>query len=415
MPTDEQQHPIVQRSVGLLERIEALERVEEAHQETVLQATAVLKQLVTQVQGANPLLLSTTSLDAISDHLSSMETAFPVLEGAETTATLADIRSSLEQVRRRLSDILVIQRPKDVDAVTRTIAEMRAFAEDQIKALNDEVGALRSRSEELDAEIKTAASAHEANVATLKTSLDEVSAAIEVNKGELQTALDSQNSLFEAEQKKRQATFTTTLDEISTAHQKAHAKLVQEGEASVQDVLKKANIILEKIEKRKGEVEEVAEAVGLTATISGFAKYADQQKNSADWWRGGAVAALLAVVALGVGTLAWVDPSDLTLQRSLLKGSVGTALAFLAGYAGKQSGHHRKEERRSRRLGLEVHAFDPYVANLDPTRQKALKEFMALRVFGHLEDPDSEEDKWGEHQPTVKQVMDVLSPSKSES
>jgi uncharacterized phage infection (PIP) family protein YhgE len=400
-------HPIAERARNLVTRLDSLEDVAEEHQQPVLRAKASLEQLISTVRASNPLLLSTRALDPLSDQLTALENALPVLEGTATTATGADFEGAIEELLYRLSDVLVIQRPEDAEPVRTAIAGVTEFAKQQ-------TASLRTALDELAASIEEAKAHTESSIATLKEDLSELTAAIQVQKEELNTALESQKALFETEQKNREATFATKLEEILAEHKTVQTKVVEDGEESVKEVLQRAEGLANQIDKRKEEVEATAEAVGLTATISGFTGYADQQKKSADWWRRGAVAALVAIVALGLATLAWSDEADFTLQQSLLKGSIGTALAILAGYAGTQSGHHRREERRSRRLGLEVAAFDPYVANLDTDRQKALKEFMALRVFGHLEDPDTDVDKWGEHQPSAQKVMDLLRRDKGE-
>lgn len=414
MASTQDSHPIVDRARGLLDRLSALEEVPAEQQPVVIRAKVVLEQLVVSVETANPLLLSIRALDSISDHLNEVETAIPVLEGNPTTATIGDFTSGVEEVLYRLSDLVHIQRAEDVGPVKAAIREMARFAENQIKTLEEQLDALGAQASDLGSRITAGGEKYDTRIEQLNQKLTELSAAVEVQKEELQTALTSQSSLFETEQEKRRTNFATTLKEISAEHDAAQADMIKKGEASVEEVHEKAETLLAQINKRKEEVEATAEAVGLTATISGFAKYADQQKKSADIWRAVVVVSLVLIAVLGLATLAWTDPETLTLQRSLLKGSVGTALAILAGYAGKQSGHHRREERRSRRLGLEVAAFDPYVANLAEDRQKELKEFMALRVFGHLEDPDTEDDRWGEHQPSARKVLDLLRRDKTE-
>lgn len=406
-------HPLVERSESLLQRLGEIKNPSEEDAPLVIQATAGLEHLVHTIRGANPLLLSVKALDVLSDDIGELEATLPALEGAETTRSTAEFRTSLDHLLYAVTDVVTVSAPEDLDPVRSAIGAMKDFSEQHIGDLQIRLDQAEKQRQALAENLSQATTDFEAKREALNASVSELSAAIKAQKNELDTALASYASLYETEQQKRAVSFTTKLDEMVSAHAAAEEEMVKSGEASVTDVRKRADAILADINKRKKEVEATAEAVGLAATITGFAKDADEQKKAADIWRVVSVVSLLAIVFSGITTLIWVDLENLSLQQSLVKGSAGVALAVLAGYAGKQSGHHRQEERRSRKLALEVHAFDPYVANLDAERQGVLKEFMALRVFGHLDDAGSGGDKWDSaHKPSVQQVIDVLSPKK---
>lgn len=403
-----EQHPLAVRAQELVAKLESLDSIEAPHQETVVRAKAALDAAQVTIEGSNPLLISSKAEAALKDSFDDLETAIPAFTDDATTATPDDFKSAVEDILYRLVDFPVVVQPESLETIRAGLSGFREFAEKETETLAGAAATLRQQLDDLREVIQQGDEEAKTKLDGITQTVSELSAAVEVQKEELRTAISSQADLFSTEQKERQSSFKTFLDQVQAEHKGIQDNVIKKGEDSVADVLKRAEAIVEKIDARHKEVVNTAEAVGLTATISGFVGYADQQKRAADWWRRGAVAALLGIVVLGFITLLIAEGGDLDVQLSLLKGSIATALAFLAGYAGKQSGHHRREERRSRRLGLEIHAFDPYIANLPDNRQMALKEFMALRAFGHLDDEEAGEDRWGEHQPSAQKVLDLL-------
>ena len=81
------------------------------------------------------------------------------------------------------------------------------------------------------------------------------------------------------------------------------------------------------------------------------------------------------------------------------------SLAAAATYTGKQSAHHRRNERRSRQFELETAAIGPYIEGLEPNNQEAIQAYMALQTFGHFDESELD-TSWTPE--SLQKVLDTL-------
>ena len=407
-------HALVTRARSIKALINDLAELNESDQISVTRLRAALDYIEVHLRASDPSLVSDRLVSAIDETMAEIETHLTSLRDSPEVVVSSSIRESVESLLYKCVDFPVVGSVADLAPVRTAIESLASFAASEREKLSAELAGLR---EEIEKAKPSLTSSHESvaeKITAAETAVQELTAAVETQKNEIKAAAESQSTAFTTSETERKSEFKAFLNDLQTEHTTIQNNVIKKGEDTVKEVLERAQELEKQIEKRRDEVDNTAEAVGLAATIRGFRGYADQQKRIADWWRFGAIAALLAIVVLGLWTLKNSVDGDLDLQRSLIKGSIGTALATIAGYSGRQSSHHRREERAARRLGLEVAAFDPFIANLPEDRQLALKEFMTLRIFGHLEDEAAEADRWGDHHPSAQSVLALIKKDRSE-
>lgn len=185
------------------------------------------------------------------------------------------------------------------------------------------------------------------------------------------------------------AEFLGFLDDQRAVVERAANRATSESEQAGRDHLARLAALVEQAEESRRQLElyqsQAAQLVGVVAVTGlagGFKQYAERQCAVADRWRLVSVgcAGLAAVIALA---FALAVDQPLTWNSVISKAIVIALLGAIAAYAGRESAAHRQREITARHLELELTAIDPYLASLDDGRRAAVKEQMALRIFGH--------------------------------
>lgn len=99
---------------------------------------------------------------------------------------------------------------------------------------------------------------------------------------------------------------------------------------------------------------------------------------------------------------------DDTVQFVIYKVSIGLLAATVAGYAAKQASEHRVQERRFKRLALDVAALEPFLATLEDAT--TIRDEFAKRAFAPENAPGDEgaSDSPGAVQFSASQMLDLL-------
>lgn len=185
------------------------------------------------------------------------------------------------------------------------------------------------------------------------------------------------------------AEFVGFLDDQRAVVERTAQRAATESEQAVRDQVTRLDELVARAEEHHRQLElyqsqaaQLVGAVAVTGLAGGFKNYAEHQRSAADRWRLVSVgcaglAAAAAALALAIG---WDEP--LAWNGLLSKAIVIALLGAIAAYAGRESAAHRQREITARHLELELTAIDPYLASLDDARRAAVKEQMALRIFG---------------------------------
>lgn len=143
----------------------------------------------------------------------------------------------------------------------------------------------------------------------------------------------------------------------------------------------KAQSELEKMQQLNLQAEEILGAIGMKAHAEGYRRIANNEGQKAFLWNVLSIASLVGILWFGFefiiehkGELSWTALAS----RALLTG-VGLTLFT---YCAKQSTNHRNEEKRNRKIQLELATLTPYLQDLDPTQQKEVKQSLVNKYFG---------------------------------
>lgn len=174
---------------------------------------------------------------------------------------------------------------------------------------------------------------------------------------------------------------------------------LKEGEAALQSDMRKmldststdAHRVLERLAELERKATKSYQAVG-TASVAGFFQTeANEQRKAANRWR---LAGVLALVLFAVAAVLELFIGDATpsLEHTAARLPIAIAVAALATYCLRESGHHRQQERRLRQREVDVSTIDPYLANIqDAEESEKLKLDHARHLF--LSPSDESEGK----------------------
>jgi hypothetical protein len=134
------------------------------------------------------------------------------------------------------------------------------------------------------------------------------------------------------------------------------------------------------------KVRQLYSLVAHDAVTGGHKEIADREFRAAKNWRRATVATIGVTMAWLLYSMFCVEPitePEREFWLHLGKSVSLTALMLSFGvYASKQSALHRVSERRARAFFLQVQAFDPFIASLEPADRQELKKALSTRIFG---------------------------------
>ncbi|PIJ00772.1 hypothetical protein BMH31_08035 [Leucobacter sp. OLIS6] len=237
------------------------------------------------------------------------------------------------------------------------VEELRVEQEARLEEIRDEASRYRNS---LDTELAVA----DQKLASLSEAIQAANQTVQEQAGRLDRVLSDQQASFEKGDQERRTRWEKTREEL-TAEVDAHRQLMEE---------------------QRDQSRKVLEAIGVEATASGYGTYAKEQGEAADRWR------IIAVAVFGVA-IVWFIASPFLLHPegsvspdsgwlSFLPKWGGTLLAAGAGaWASRESGLHRKEQRKAKQIQLALAALEPFVANMHEDHQEELRVDTARSIF----------------------------------
>ena len=171
-----------------------------------------------------------------------------------------------------------------------------------------------------------------------------------------------------------------------------------------------AKFLLEEIQSKKADVEKLVGVIGNLGVTSGYLRNANNARISMWIWQCVTVLSLIALVVTAYITLSVLNGQgghynwEAVVGRVLLLASLGV----LAAYGGSQADKQFIEEKRNRKLALELEAIGPYLSSLPAEEQNRFRVNVGERSFGR-DDQDHLV-----HRKSPVSVFDALKSKRSE-
>lgn len=357
------------------------------------------------LEAADPELVTQGALDQLLNPLDRAIAALDALEADPESITAFD--GAIEDTLSAAQPLAVVVRlPKKISETARKA--FGAELKEKAKELSDEADAIQTRLEELSAEqqrlSQEANEANEQRRSELQAEFDRIQGAINTEQGRLDQLVPQFEQQFAGAQQTRDEEWASLRQDLEQRVNDARDQLQQRAQETGDALKTQAEEVLSEVREKRDEVVKLYGIIGDTGTAGAFAKEADNQKESADFWRWMAMVGGLITIALAAGAVAFATLSDkASTVAHLASLAVAAGAGGLTAYAARQSGHHRDREDESRRLELELTAFGPFMHDLaEPDKAR---EAYAERLFKGAERTPTGDTTISKDQVTLLQTL----------
>lgn len=203
------------------------------------------------------------------------------------------------------------------------------------------------------------------------------------SQGQNQKSEEFNNLIKKSEEDLKEAiqNFDDTFDLAIEVNDKDFAEKQNSYDSLIEDLKSKVQTEIEKIKEMNKEAEKILGLMSMKGLAQGYQKIANSEGKKAFAWNVISILSLLGILWFGykfiilhTGTMTWT-----TLVSRIVLTGVGLTLFT---YGAKQATNHRNEERRNRKIELELASLDPYLKDLEPDKQKEVKQTLVDKYFG---------------------------------
>jgi hypothetical protein len=192
--------------------------------------------------------------------------------------------------------------------------------------------------------------------------------------------------------------FTKQRIEFIQASKEDLVKLTKEYEEKAKDVL-------ERVQENQKHVEKLVGVIGNLGVTSGYLRTANQARYGMWTWQTLTVVALFTLSGLAYKTLGLLEDGNGHFNWGGFAGRVLllASLGVIAAYSGSQADKLFVDEKKNRKLALELEAIGPYLAPLPIDEQNKFRIQVGDRSFGQDHDADLRV-----HRKSPVSVLDLL-------
>lgn len=345
-----------------------------------IQRLHAVAELLDAIREGDPVLVEPQVLNQVHQHLIAVSNSLavylkdPDAQRQYLNNASAQVASVIEAVRPFGPLAVPDEAQRSAKAAS---TRYRNSLDAEVQRLQSEVDALQQQLVEAQEQRDAARTAAEAGVQELSTTITARGSEIDGLVTRLQSQIDQQRTAFEEESAARNKSFAAGTTERDEAEQERVKAL---GEAAVEQQAEQERSAQAAIDRLVGYESQAATLVDTTSrhAITGdYQTWAAHQAKAAFGWTVAAVVIGLATVGGLVYALG--SATDDSLQFTFYKTSISVVGLIIAGYAARQAGEHRKEERAAKRMALDLAALEPFLDQLEDT--SGLREEIARRVF----------------------------------
>jgi hypothetical protein len=349
---------------------------------------AILAYVGKRMASADPLLISWPVIEEMASLITSSRTEIEAFLSNGNAGHLMNANSQAERAIQLSAQVPGVYSPEELQALIAATTEYRDLYQEKIRNEHNNVsrtiqegGALDQRLTALESELQ----AERQKIVQIATEYQ----------GQFSSAQDVRGKEFAEAQGQRQvqhgqlmAEFEKALVSEDAEFKSRGKEMFDESENIVADLKKqlreRAEDVLNDIDKRRKEVEALVGVIGNLGVTSGYLRAANSAKVAMWLWQTLTVGSLGLLTYLAYKTLPLLEESGGRFNwgafagRVLLLGSLGV----IAAYAGSQADKLFSDEKRNRKLALELEAIGPFLASLPKEEQDKFKVQVGDRSFG---------------------------------
>ena len=297
---------------------------------------------------------------------------------------LGGLVASVNQYRAQL-DLQI----KEADEARKRFINQATVFNQSVEELRNKIEAERQRLSQVTTDYQSQFStAQEARakefIEALRTAQQDVSKIISDYQGQFSSAQDTRSKEF----RESLSEYEKRLSAQDAEFTKARIEFIKQNNDSV-EVLRReyegnATKVLTEIDEKRKYVEDLVGVIGNLGVTSGYLTTANESKRIMWGWQGTTVLSLVALAWMAFKTLGMLEDAAGHFSWPGFAGRVVflASLGVLAAYSGVQADKLFTEEKRNRKMALELEAIGPYLAPLPVEEQNKFRLEIGRRSFG---------------------------------
>lgn len=241
-----------------------------------------------------------------------------------------------------------------------------------------------------------------------RTRLDGFAPIIEQQKARLDLAIaafQQQSTTTEAgrattftnDSKKRSDDFQQLLKTKDDELKKFNEQQKQNLDRLSQELDKKNEAHLHRLQAREVEVDRIFGAIGSASFSGHFKTTADTEHSAANQLRWIALTLMGAMITVAGAAFYHSLRHDITAHIFAFRLATSVVILIPAAYAAQESGKHRDRENALRKMHLELASIDAYLVLLPEAQRHEIKARLTEKFFGREDSKDKQEDSVSKH------------------
>lgn len=397
-----------------------------------------IEQVGTFTQGVlsncEPSLVVTSFLDNVNTYLNQVDNYLRNYRNDRNIGHLQNANNSIDSVLQNIASLTIPTTPNDFEGIRKSIVTFRQSIAQHLRHTEEEFNRIAAAKRELENALTQVSS----TVENQKSRLDNAIAEYQNQFSQAEVARREQFAQAEAERQDRFVTLEGEWGNIVDSNEADRIEIFMENEGersksftelaeSIKDgynqslnlfstkraeleeeFVLSAKAYLEQMEDYKNQAARNLNMISISSMAGGYQAVANQERGSRKLWR---IVTMASMGALAVASIwSFTHPFDqgtiwTELSRRLF---IAGTFATLAGYSARQAKIHLDAERRYRRLELELTALNPYLAELEDDKRKAVIEEMAGVFFGQKENEIENEEGKKSTEPTKELSANII-------
>lgn len=347
-----------------------------------------------------PMLVPRSVMNALNDHVGTIVTQLTNWAQGSGSQFLRDgALNPVDNVLQLLAQLPVPPKESELRAQAAALGELvsayRERADAALAQLKSEVETLREAVAERETELTAVQQQTAVEQTQLKSQLTELAAAIQSERTSLASLSTQQTEAFSRAETERATQFQANTKELQDQGAKLLQQVRESADGEAAKVKVAAEKLLEQLRSYEAEAKNVLNATGTTATATEYGTYADRERRAGWWLRVLAVLFSLGAVAAAIVFIVESHGNKLSWQAVVLRFGATLAVLGAGAFCAAESRAHFKQERKFKRIQLDLAALGPFIVNLEAGEQKELRKAAAQRLFTNVVDEEPKSDSNG--------------------
>ncbi len=375
------------------EQAEAVKEIDQLSENDRLQdifrIERVMDVLENHLELVDPELINPNVLDQISNEITKVSSSLnSYSSNRDNFSQLNNANKQIDNVIQRLNLLNVFSSDQDFESLTNSISSFRRSLGQHLSNLKTEIDNV------------------EKQIPQLSKKLDELESEIQNNKERTDQIVGNFQEQFSEAQDKRQTEYSTNKEDRQNKFNELISKIEAQHNKELVKKKDEAESKLEEIKDQKEKASKIVRIISNSSLGGGFDEVAANEKTARNWFRGGAIITLAILIIFAWNVLLEFSETTMSYTALGIRAFVATVIGILIAYLAKQAEKHERHYRRNKLTALQMATLDPYLSELDPEKQKQIKEELK-EIFFYRKNEVNSELKQGEFE-TRGNLQDFL-------